>query len=418
MLPVAGIRVLDLSRQLPGPFCTWLLADLGADVIRIEDPAAIARARGLGSRPAPSEADYDPQRQVLNRNKRSLVLNLKVPAGREVFYRLAERADVLVEGFRPGVTRRLGIDYATLAAKNPRLVYCSLSGWGQTGPYREVAGHDIDYLAVAGVLDLTGPAEGPPAIPGVQVADIGGGALLAAFGIMVALFHRERTGQGQYIDVSMLDGVVAWLGHIIGRFLGGEVWGRGRGLLNGGVPCYNVYPTADGKYLAVGALEPWFWANLCRRLGREDLIPKQFATGPEGEAVRAELAAIFKTRTRDEWAVELMGADTCVAPVKELAETLADSQVQARQMLLELEDPRYGRVRQVGFPIKFSATPAQVRHLGGPLGADTEAILGELGYSAAEIEGLRQAGAIQWAPGRVPPGSPLPQHVDEPGDLV
>ncbi len=395
MLALAGIRVLDLSRQLPGPFCTWLLADLGADVIRIEDPTAIARARGAGDAPLPgSERAYDPRREVLNRNKRSLVLNLKTPAGRDVFYRLAERADVVVEGFRPGVTRRLGIDYETLRAKNPRLVYCSVSGWGQTGPYREVAGHDIDYLAVAGVLGLTGPADGPPVIPGVQVADIGGGALMAAFGIMVALFHRERTGQGQHIDVSMLDGAFAWLGHIIGRFFTGEVWTRGRGLLNGGVPCYNVYPTADGKYVAVGALEPWFWANLCRRLGREDLIPKQFATGPEGEAVRAELGAIFRTRTRDEWAAELMGADTCVAPVNDLAEALADPQLQARQMVLDLDDPRYGRVRQVGFPVKFSATPGQVRHLGGPLGEDTEAILRELGYSPAEVEELRRAGAI------------------------
>ena len=395
MLALEGIRVLDLSRQLPGPFCTWLLADLGADVIRVEDPTAIARARGAAGHSTPAaERGYDPHREVLNRNKRSLVLNLKVAAGREVFYRLVERADVVVEGFRPGVTRRLGIDYETLQARNPRLIYCSLSGWGQTGPYREVAGHDIDYLAVAGVLDLTGPADGPPAIPGVQVADIGGGALMAAFGIMVALFHRERTGQGQYIDVSMLDGAFAWLGHIIGRFFTGEVWTRGRGLLNGGVPCYNVYPTADGKYLAVGALEPWFWANLCRRLGREDLIPKQFAGGPEGEAVRAELAAIFRTRSRDEWAAELMGADTCVAPVKDLGEALADPQIQARQMVIEVEDPRYGRVRQVGFPVKFSATPGRVRHLGGPLGADTDAILRELGYSAAEVEGLRAAGAI------------------------
>ncbi len=395
MLALDGIRVLDLSRQLPGPFCTWLLADLGADVIRIEDPTAIARARGAAGAPSPvAEPDYDPHRQVLNRNKRSLVLNLKVPAGRDVFYRLVEGADVVVEGFRPGVTRRLGIDYETLRRKNPRLVYCSLSGWGQTGPYREVAGHDIDYLAVAGVLDLTGPAGGPPFIPGVQVADIGGGALMAAFGIMVALFHRERTGQGQYLDVSMLDGAFAWLAHIIGRFFAGEVWGRGRGLLNGGVPCYNIYPTADGKYIAVGALEPWFWANLCRRLGREDLIPKQFATGPEGEAVREELAAIFRTRPRDEWAAELMTADTCVAPVKDLAEALADPQVGARQLVLELDDPRYGRVRQVGFPIKFSATPGRIRHLGGPLGQDTEAVLRELGYSAAEVEGLRAAGAV------------------------
>jgi crotonobetainyl-CoA:carnitine CoA-transferase CaiB-like acyl-CoA transferase len=395
MLALDGIRVLDLSRQLPGPFCTWLLADLGADVVRIEDPAAIARARGTaGDSPPVAERGYEPHRQVLNRNKRSLVLNLKVAAGREVFYRLVERADVVVEGFRPGVTRRLGIDYETLQARNPRLIYCSLSGWGQTGPYREVAGHDIDYLAVAGVLDLTGPAGGPPVIPGVQVADIGGGALMAAFGIMVALFHRERTGQGQYIDVSMLDGAFAWLGHIIGRFFTGEVWGRGRGLLTGGVPCYNVYPTADGKYVAVGALEPWFWANLCRRLGREDLIPKQFATGPEGETVRAELAAIFRTRSRDEWAAELMGADTCVAPVKDLSEALADPQIQARQMVIEVEDPRYGRVRQVGFPVKFSATPGRVRHLGGPLGADTGAVLRELGYSAAEVEDLRRAGAI------------------------
>ncbi|MCX5910005.1 MAG: CaiB/BaiF CoA-transferase family protein [Deltaproteobacteria bacterium] len=262
MRALEGIKVLDLSRLLPGPYGSMILADLGAEVLRIED----RRFEGDG-----------PGMPTVMRNKRHMTLNLKHPRGREIFYRLAKEADVLLEGFRPGVVKRLGIDYDSLKGIYPRLIYCSVTGYGQDGPYRKMVGHDVNYLSFGGVLGLTGERDRKPVIPPIQVADIAAGGMFAALGIMAALLYRERTGKGQYIDISMLDGVIAMLPFAASILWGGGKPGKSDTLLSGRYPCYSVYETKDGEYISLGALEERFWVTLCRQLGREDYIPHQFA---------------------------------------------------------------------------------------------------------------------------------------------
>src|SRR5262245_33066665 len=253
---LSRFRMLDLSRQLPGPFCSMLLADLGMDVLTI---AAPTDPLGAGI-------------PLLGRNKRSLTLNLKTPEGREIFHRLAREADVVLEGGRPGGAKKLGIDYETLRALNPRLVYCSISGYGQSGPYRDRVGHDVNYLGFAGVIDVTGVAGGAPTIPGVQIADIGGGALMATTGILAALLAREATGTGQLVDIAMMDGAVAWqVINLMNLFAQGTPQRRGETILTGRFPCYAVYETRDSRWVTVGALEPHFWRNLCAKLGMPEL---------------------------------------------------------------------------------------------------------------------------------------------------
>jgi crotonobetainyl-CoA:carnitine CoA-transferase CaiB-like acyl-CoA transferase len=375
---LAGIRVLDLSRQLPGPLCSLMLGDLGADVLTI---AAPNDPLGVGL-------------PLLGRNKRHMTLNLKTAEGRAVLERLVAGADVLLEGFRPGVTAKLGIDYPTLAARHPRLVYCSISGYGQDGPYRQKVGHDINYIGYAGVLGVTGSAGGPPVIPGVQIADIGGGTLMAAIGILAALLARAHTGRGQLVDIAMLDGAVAWnvyhvLLHLIGR--GTE---RGATQLTGRYACYAVYETRDGKYVTVGALEPHFWQNLCTHLGRPDLIPLQFAEGEERARVLAFFREAFRRKTRDEWVRELEAVDICFGPVNEVGEALADPQVRARGMIVEEEHPQYGRVMSLGSPIKLSDTPPATRRPPHAFGEHTEEVLRELGYDGAATADLRARGVV------------------------
>lgn len=273
----AGLRLLDLSRLLPGPYCSLLFADLGAEVIKVEEPGLGDYARS--NLPHYGKTGVGAAYLMLNRNKKSLALNLKADAGKAIFRRLIRTADVLLESFRPGVMDRLGLGWEALRGENPGLVYCALSGYGQDGPYRNLVGHDINYMGYAGALAITGPRGGPPLMPGVQVADIGGGALMAAFAIAAALHHRARAGQGQFLDVSMTDGVVSWLANHYGPFFAtGQLPVRGEERLNGGWVCYQIYETADGKHLTLGALEPKFWANLCALLRREDLIPHQYAT--------------------------------------------------------------------------------------------------------------------------------------------
>jgi crotonobetainyl-CoA:carnitine CoA-transferase CaiB-like acyl-CoA transferase len=375
---LGDVRVLDLSRQLPGPFCSMLLADLGADVVVV---AAPNDPMGVGI-------------PLLGRNKRNLTLNLKDPEGHAIFDRLVASADVVLEGFRPGVTARLGIDYDTLRARHPRLVYCSLSGYGQDGPYRDRVGHDVNYLGYAGVLDLIGAAGGPPVIAGVQIADIGGGGLMAAVGILAALLARERTGRGQLVDIAMLDGSVAWnVFHTLLYLVSGEVPERGRTRLTGHYPCYAIYETRDGRHLTIGALEPHFWAALCRHLGREDFIETQYTEGKRREEMFAFLRNAFRQKTLAEWMSELGDRDVCIGPVNTLAEALADPQVRHRQMALEVDTPA-GRTTTMGTPIKLSETPATLRTPPAAFGEHTEAILSELGYAPAEIAALRARGAI------------------------
>ncbi len=378
-LPLQGLKLVDLSRQLPGPFCSWMLADLGMDVVTVVAPND---AMGVGI-------------PHLQRNKRNLAINLKDARGKAALLRLVDGADVVLEGFRPGVAERLGIDYETLRARNPRLVYCSISGYGQDGPYRDMVGHDINYLGYAGVLEVVGAEGGPPVIPGVQIADIGGGGLMAAVGILTALIGRGATGKGQFVDVSMMDGAVAWHAyHGLLYFLLGQTPSRGESQLTGHYPCYSVYEARDGKYVTVGAVEPHFWRNLCEKVGFPDLVSKQYEEGEVREEAFRRLRAKFREKTRDEWVEFFRGVDICFGPVNSLKEMERDPQIRHREMVLTIEDGRGGASRGLGMPIKLSDTPARVRRPPAGLGEHTAEILGELGYAAAEVDVFRRDGVI------------------------
>jgi len=397
MLALEGIRVLDLSRLAPGPYCSMLLADLGADVLLVEEPAGTgSRLTGQAARRL-LERDISERAMAFNalsRNKRSIALDLKSEAARQVFYKLAERADVVLEGFRPKVVKRLGVDYDTLSQINPRIVYCSLSGYGQNGPYANLVGHDINYISIGGALGVIGWPGTPPAIPMNIIADFAGGGLYAAFAILTAIIARERIGRGQYIDMAMTDGVISLLAGAASQyFASGAAPRPGQSLLNGAVPFYCVYETRDGQWLSIGCLEPWFWDALCRALGCEDFIPYQMNADKHPEMFdyfRQE----FKTRTRDEWFEYLRQFDICVGPVYGLEEVFNDPQVRARDMLVEMEHPTVGKVQQVGIGAKLSETPGSVRSLAPRRGQHTEEVLLDLGYSRQQTEELRAEGAI------------------------
>mgnify|MGYP001016349836 FL=1 len=305
--PLAGIRVLDLTRLLPGPVATLHLADLGAEVIKIEDPQVGDYARTLGTGQGADSAYF----RMINRNKRGLRLDLKKPEGVEVFKRLASAADVIVESFRPGVMDKLGVGYAVIVALNPRIAYCSISGYGQDGPYKDLAGHDINYLGYAGVLDQIGCAGGNPAIPNFQIADLLGGALTAAMGILAAVVEAQRTGKGRYVDVSMTDSVLAHTYFTMLRLNdSGHSLPRGSDLLSGGLPCYGTYRCADGGHMAVGALEAKFWKVCCEVLDHPEWVSRQWDAG-----LRVEVAAVFASRQRNEWATLFAAVDCCVTPI-------------------------------------------------------------------------------------------------------
>lgn len=378
--PLQGLKVIDLTRMLPGPFGTMLLADLGAEVIVVEQPSGPA----LG----PRRTNF-----YIDRNKRSIILNLKDERAREVFYQLASGADVVVEGFRPGVTERLGIDYPRLKQLNEGLIYCSISGYGQEGPYKERVGHDINYVAMAGLLNLNGRREEAPVIPGTQLADIAGGGLMAAFSILAALYHRERTGQGQYIDVSMTDGALALNPIAFTEYFNSGTPPVRQGYRNlGATPCYNIYRTKDNRYISIGALEPKFWAKLCRVLSREDLIAKQNDTGEEAIG---ELQEIFASRTRAEWDQLLDSEEVCYAPILDLAETCQNTQVVHRQMIREVAWPDGGTSKQVGIVPRFSLTPGTLRRPPSLPGQHTHEILSELGMDRTQIAELEREGVVK-----------------------
>lgn len=386
-LPLTGVRVLDLTRLLPGPLATQHLADYGADVVKIEDTGAGDYARTLGAMGGDTSYLY----QVVNRNKRSLRLDLKHPDGKAAFEKLVETADILVEGFRPGVMDKLGLGYEALARINPRLVFCSISGYGQTGPYALRAGHDINYIGYAGVLDQIGTAGGAPAISNLQLGDLLGGTMTALFGVLVALVDARASGKGRLVDVSMTDGVMAHAIFPLTEVLAnGRVKPRGEDLLTGEVPCYGVYRTADGRYMAVGALEEKFWHLVCDTLGRPDLKPAHLASGAAGAAARAEVASIFGARTQAEWIEVFDAVDCCVTPVLTMEESLENPQLRARGMVTEV-----GGVRQFGRPVRISAMPSvPARPAPAVAGADSDAVLMEAGFSPADIERLRATGAI------------------------
>jgi alpha-methylacyl-CoA racemase len=389
MLALDDVRVLDLTRLLPGPFCTLLLADFGADVIKVEDTTGGDYMRWM----QPLVDEYSAMFHPLNRNKRSLAIDLKNPQGRDAFLRLAASADAVIESFRPGVMDRLGIGFAALTAANPRLVLCSISGYGQDGPFRDRAGHDLNYAAVAGVLMLGGTADGVPAMPGLQVGDLGGGALHAALAIMVALHQAGRTGHGQHCDVSMVDGLVSWAGiHASQFFANGEAPGPGNGLLTGRYPCYRIYPCADG-FMSVGALEPKFWRELVEVIGLPELAEHGLAEGDEGQRTVATLRNVLLQRTRAQWAEALAGHDVCVEPVLDVAETFEHPQVVSRGMRLDAGGGR--PTAQTGFPIRLDGSPASFRRPAPGYGEHTDEVLTDAGYGGDEIAALRAAGVIR-----------------------
>jgi crotonobetainyl-CoA:carnitine CoA-transferase CaiB-like acyl-CoA transferase len=401
-MPLEGINVLDLTRLAPGPYCTMILADLGADVIKIEEPGPPTGRRAVQAgnhTPVPTThygVDRHTPHWALNRNKKTIGLNLKHDEARQIFYQLAERADVVVEEFRPGVAKRLGIDYDTLRQRNPRLIYCAVTGYGQYGPYKDLAGHDINYIAMAGCLGMIGVPGGPPVIPHNIIADFAGGGMQGAIGVLAALMARERTGRGQFVDIAMTDGVYSLLvSQLSTYFATGIVPQRGDTQLDGGTHYYNVYETKDGKWLSIGAIEPWFYANLCKALEREDLLPCEFVEAEQHEALKRTLSDVFKTKTRDEWFDILTRHDICVGKVYDLHETEHDPHLRARDMIVEVDHPEAGKVKQVGIAVKLTDTPGQIRFLAAPLGAHTEEVLTALGFSQGKIAELRAAGAIK-----------------------
>ncbi|HEV7494080.1 CaiB/BaiF CoA-transferase family protein [Baekduia sp.] len=405
-LPFEGLKVLDLSRLLPGGFCSLLLADFGADVIKVEDT-------GMGdyirwSPPAFEGAEETAKSALflsLNRGKRSVRIDLKSEAGRDVLLKLARDADVLLESFRPGVLDRLGVGYERLKQENPRLVYCAITGYGLTGPNVQRSGHDMNYLGLNGVLALSGDADGPPTQAGAQIADLGGGALMGAFGILAALRERDRSGEGQLVDVSMFDGALSWLAMVAARvFAAGEQPRRGAEMLSGSLLCYRPYQCADG-WVTLGALEPKFFAAFCHGVDREDLLEHQFEQ--PGSAAHAEVEAIFAGRTRAEWADFAQQHDCCLEPVLEVEEALESELVRAREMVIAFEQPGAGMVKGLGMPVKLSRTPGRVRSGGPSLGEHTEQVLRESGFSEEEIAQLLADGAVASAAGSSVTASPF-----------
>ncbi len=392
-----GIRILELARVPPAELPGMLLADMGAEVLKIESPDP--------HRPRGPDWDRRAAFAFVNRNKRSMTLDLKTPDGQAIFRRLAAGADVIVEGFRPGVMERLGADYETVRGLNPRIVYCSLSGFGQDGPYRTYPAHDLNYLSLAGVLGLIGEPDRKPVIPLNLIADYAGASLHGALGIVLALFARERTGRGQHVDVSYLDTTVSLLAATPNMrffFSDGLAPRRGAGFLGGSYPYYAIYETRDDRLLTIGCTEPWLWENFCRAIGRPDLArfartPDQFvrAANAEEEAARQEIEAIMRTRDRDEWYDLLVARDVCVGKVYDVEEVVEDPQIVHRRMVIDVEHPRHGKVRQFGVAIKLSDTPGAVRAAAPAPGEHTDDVLRQLGLSEAEIGALRARRVIE-----------------------
>jgi len=378
-MPLEGLKILDLGTMTPGKYCTLLLADLGADVIRIE------RSNASGS--PISEEDL-----ILNRNKRSIALNLKIEEGRQIFYRLAEKADVILESNRPGAAKRMGVDYDTIKAMNPGIIYCSLSGFGQDGPYAQLPAFDMIFMAIGGMLGLLAGKNQAPVVPGIYVSDTGSG-LMATIGILTALIARSKTKKGRFVDIAMLDGVMSMLSTVSGflRRNGEPAQSETLGLK---MPGYSVYDTKDGKYVALGVFRPQSWQALCRFFEREDLVQQQWATGQAQEEIFSFFKEKFLTKTRDEWCQALRELDIEIGPVNDLKEVYDDPQVQHRQMAVQVEHPEAGKMKQIGIPIKLSETPGPIMRPAPAIGRDTEEILKELNYNEAQIQELRREQAI------------------------
>lgn len=397
--PLEGIKVIDLSLLLPGPLCAQHLGDLGAEVIKVENPKVGDMVRYGGSKIEKDGFSESGMFLQVNRNKKAITINIKRPEGREVLFKLLQDADILLEGFRPGAMAKMGLGYDDLKEKFPRLIYCAISGYGATGPYVPLAGHDANYIAYSGLLGINGTEE-MPILPGFQVADIGGGTLLALSGILAALYAREKTGKGQFVDIGMMDGAFQFLSLYAGDyFASGKIPKRGKALLSGGLPNYQIYKTKDNKFVVLAALEERFFRNFLRQINREDLLDgiqlgKMQENEEALEKLKPELEKIFASKTRDEWSELFENPDVCLAPVYELNEAMEDKQAKARGLVTEIHHPKLGKIKVLGSPFHFSETPVQYRYHPPAHGEHTVEILKELGYTQEEINKLREKRAI------------------------
>ena len=388
---LAGITVLDFTRLLPGPFCTQLLCNLGAEVIKIEDPKLGDYMRSV----PPIVHDVSYPFLMVNRGKRSLAVDLKTPEGQEIVHKLARGSDVVVEQFRPGVMARLRVAHDDLAMMNPRLVYCSFSGYGQTGPYKDLPGHDINFQALAGILGVTtGREDKAPAIPGVPIADLASG-FNAALAILAALRVRDRTGRGEFIDVSIYDTAVTLMVLGLARFLAtGEEPVAGETLLTGSFPFYSLYETKDGRWLSVATVEPKFWSRMCELIGAPDLASKQFMDGAERFAVAQALAERFRGRTLAEWEALLANENLPIAGVKRVSEVVHDPQVKARGLLPVVDVSGLWKLQVIAHPVKHATLETRNPTRVPAKGQDTEELLRSLGYTARQIQTLAKKGVV------------------------
>ena len=402
-LPLEGKVILDLTRMLPGPYCSMILADLGAEVIRVEDTKyPYANPPPFFQKGRYRESAFN---SILMRNKKSITLNLKKEKAREIFYELVKKADVVLDTFRPKVTNNLKIDYDTLSSINPSIICCSLTGYGQNGPYEQIAGHDLNYIGICGILNLNRERlifgqeekERIPIVPGIQAADIGGG-LVSAIGILGAIIERGNNPnkKGQYIDISMTDSVFSFMpmaaAYHFSKDLNDGI--QTQNLLHGDFPFYSVYKTKDNKFVSVGVIEVKFWRDLCDGLGREDLKLKQTAQEEEKEGVFQELQKEFLKKTQKEWMEIFKDLDACVMPIKSFAEACEDPQIKARNMVVELEHPKFGKIQNVGSPIKYSRTSLTIRNLASKVGQNTKEILKSLNYNDEDISNFKRKGII------------------------
>jgi crotonobetainyl-CoA:carnitine CoA-transferase CaiB-like acyl-CoA transferase len=388
--PLKGFTVIDLSRYGPGRYCSMLLADFGAEVITIETP------RIDQSLPLLLTDDRSPRYLAFNRNKKSMAINLKKEEGREILYRLVRKADVLLEGYRPGVTKKMRIDHDTLEEINPSLIYCSISGFGQDGPYSRRPGHDLNYVGISGILSLTGAENGPPSLIGSQIGDLIGGFCQATIAILMALLERETSGTGQYIDLAIVDGLVhaLWL-QGTEYLLTGKSPQKGDTIPTGLSAGYSIYQASDNKYLTIGCYEPWFWERLCRIIGREDLLDHQTVVGEKRKEAFQVFCETFKSKPRDEWLIILNKADIPCGPVNDISETFSDPQVIHRGMVSKINHTVLGEIKQIGIPIKFSRTPGKISTAPPKYGEHTIEISKKLGYTDHEIEQLQQKKVIE-----------------------
>jgi len=387
---LSELKVLDLTRLLPGSFCSMLLADLGADVIKVEDVKTGDYARWW----SPKIGGNSVYHVVLNRNKRSITLNLKSPEGKVIFEKLAAGADVVLEGFRPGIMAKLGLDYECLEQINPRLIFCSISGYGASGIFAHKAGHDVNYLALNGVLSYSGKVS--PTMAGVQIADVGGGGLLAAFAIMAALFARERLGRGQFVDISMTDGSFAWNCMRFGKFVADHIVPKpGDYAVNHGFACYNIYLTKDERYMSIGAIEPQFWKAFCQAAGQLQWdTPHYFEPGGHQKELIESLSEFFRQKSMMEWVEHFKDVDCCCEPILNLDEAMKSELMKERAMVVDVIHESWGIYRQLGIAPKFSLTPGSLRFHAPGFGEHTRPILEELGYTGAEIGQLKDAGIV------------------------